>query len=46
MAIDSVVQIIENARIDATSLSDFVYLPATDMVTRRLALAYIHLTTT
>lgn len=34
---DDIVQIIENARVDATSLSEFIYYPANIMVQRRLA---------
>lgn len=34
---DDIVQIIENARVDATSLSEFIYYPANVMVQRRLA---------
>lgn len=34
---DDIVQIIENARVDATSLSEFMYYPATVTVNRRLA---------
>ena len=34
---DDIVQIIENARVDATSLSEFIYYPASVMVQRRLA---------
>lgn len=34
---DDIVQIIENARVDATSLSEFIYYPANAMVQRRLA---------
>lgn len=33
---DDIVQIIENARVDATSLSEFIYYPATVTVNRRL----------
>lgn len=34
---DDIVQIIENARVDATSLSEFMYYPASVTVNRRLA---------
>ena len=34
---DDIVQIVENARVDATSLSEFIYYPANVMVQRRLA---------